>query len=131
MTTPQTLTQLFFHAIDRFATKRAALRYKAEGEWLDITPNEMARKVKQIGLGLRALGVHPGDRVANSPAASDQESHGGVLVKKFPGAFSFEFQERPVVEWFALILRPIRSRANELSYGQPPVLSRHLREVPQ
>ncbi len=64
MTTPRTLTQLFFHAIDRFATKRAALRYKAEGEWLDITHHEMAREVKQIGLGLRELGVNPGDRVA-------------------------------------------------------------------
>ena len=64
MTSPQTLTQLFFHAIDRFATKRAALRYKAEGKWLDITHHEMARKAKQIGLGLRELGVNPGDRVA-------------------------------------------------------------------
>ncbi len=64
MTTPRTLPQLFFHAIDRFATKRAALRYKSEGEWRDITHHEMARKVKKIGLGLRELGVNPGDRVA-------------------------------------------------------------------
>ncbi len=64
MTAPQTLPQLFFHAIDRFATKRAALRYKADGLWHDITHQEMARKVKHIGLGLRELGVHPGDRVA-------------------------------------------------------------------
>jgi len=26
-------------------------------------------------------------RIANSPAASDQESHGGVLVKEIPGFF--------------------------------------------
>ena len=54
---PQTLPQLFFHAIDRFATKRAALRYKADGVWRDVTHQEMARKVKHIGLGLRELGV--------------------------------------------------------------------------
>ena len=64
MTTPQTLPQLFFLAIDRFATKRAALRHKMDGEWQDITHQELARKVKQIGLGLRELGVNPGDRVA-------------------------------------------------------------------
>ncbi len=64
MTTPRTLTQLFFHAIDRFATKRAALRYKMDGEWHDITHQELARRVKHIGLGLRELGVNPGDRVA-------------------------------------------------------------------
>jgi long-chain acyl-CoA synthetase len=64
VTTPRTLTQLFFHAVDRFATKHAALRYKAKGEWHDITHHEMAHRVKQTGLGLRELGIRPGDRVA-------------------------------------------------------------------
>ena len=64
MTAPQTLAQLFFDAIGRFDTKRAALRYKADGKWHDITHQELARRVQHIGLGLRELGINPGDRVA-------------------------------------------------------------------
>jgi long-chain acyl-CoA synthetase len=64
VTAPQTIPQLFFDAVDRFGTKRAALRYKADGTWHDITHQEFARRVKHIGLGLRELGIEPGDRVA-------------------------------------------------------------------
>ncbi len=64
MTAPQTLAQLFFDAIGRSDTKRAALRYKADGKWYDITHQELARRVQHIGLGLRELGINPGDRVA-------------------------------------------------------------------
>ena len=64
MTAPQTLAQLFFDAIRRFDTKRAALRYKADDQWHDITHQELARSVQHIGLGLRELGINPGDRVA-------------------------------------------------------------------
>ena len=64
MTVPQTLAQLFFDSIERFDTKRAALCYKADGKWHDITHQELARRVHHIGLGLRELGINPGDRVA-------------------------------------------------------------------
>jgi long-chain acyl-CoA synthetase len=61
---PQTLNQLFFDAVDRYSSKRAALQYKAGGAWHDITHQELARRVKQTALGLLELGVRPGDRVA-------------------------------------------------------------------
>ena len=64
MTTPQTLPQLFLDAVERFGTKRAALRFKAEGEWRNITHHELALRVLHVGVGLRDLGVNPGDRVA-------------------------------------------------------------------
>ena len=64
MQSPQTLTELFFNAVDRFSSKQAAVRYKAGGTWHDITHQELARRVKQTALGLRELGVQPGDRVA-------------------------------------------------------------------
>ncbi|MBI3981292.1 MAG: long-chain fatty acid--CoA ligase [Gemmatimonadetes bacterium] len=64
MSVPGTLTALFFDAVDRYSTKRAALRYKAAGEWRDITHQELARRVQHAALGLRELGVNPGDRVA-------------------------------------------------------------------
>ena len=64
MKPPATLNQLFLGGVERFSTKRAALRYRAGGEWHDITHRELERRVHHVGLGLRKLGVQPGDRVA-------------------------------------------------------------------
>ena len=64
MSTPLTLNDLFFDAVERYSSKAAALRYKAGGAWHGITHQEMARRVKHTALGLRELGVQPGDRVA-------------------------------------------------------------------
>ena len=62
--TPETLNQLFFHAVERYGTKRAAVRHKVDGTWRDVTHQALARQVKHAALGLRALGIAPGDRVA-------------------------------------------------------------------
>jgi long-chain acyl-CoA synthetase len=64
VTAPQTIPQLFFGAIDRYGTKRAAMHYKAEGAWQDITHQQLARRVHHVGLGLRELGIQPGDHIA-------------------------------------------------------------------
>jgi long-chain acyl-CoA synthetase len=61
---PQTINQLFFQAVDRYARKRAALRHKVGGSWLDVPHDELARRVRHVALGLRELGIGPGDRVA-------------------------------------------------------------------
>jgi long-chain acyl-CoA synthetase len=61
---PKTLNELFFNAVDRFSSKRAALQFKAEGGWHDISHHELARRVKHTALGLYELGVRPGDKVA-------------------------------------------------------------------
>ncbi len=64
MSVPRNLNALFFTAVERFGTKQAALRYKAGGSWKDITHQELARRVKHVALGLRELGIGPGERVA-------------------------------------------------------------------
>ena len=64
MTSPRTLNHLFFDAVERFSTKRAALRYKVDGVWRDITHQELARRVYHAALGLHEFGIRPGDRVA-------------------------------------------------------------------
>jgi long-chain acyl-CoA synthetase len=61
---PQTVNELFVNAMDRFSSKRAALRYKAGGTWHDLTHQELARRVKHTALGLLELGIRPGDRIA-------------------------------------------------------------------
>jgi long-chain acyl-CoA synthetase len=61
---PKNLNHLFFSAVERFGSKPAAMRYKADGEWRDITHQDLARRVKQAALGLRGLGIQSGERVA-------------------------------------------------------------------
>lgn len=63
MTPPASLNHLFFDAVERFSTKRAALRYKANRAWRDISHQELARQVQHLALGLFELGLRPGDRV--------------------------------------------------------------------
>ncbi len=62
--TPGTLTKLFFDAIEKYAGRPAAFRYKAAGAWLPITHRETVDRVRNISFGLLELGVKAGDRVA-------------------------------------------------------------------
>ena len=64
MTAPRNLNELFLTAVERFGTKKAAVRYKAGDTWKDITHQELARRVKHTALGLRELGVAAGRHVA-------------------------------------------------------------------
>jgi long-chain acyl-CoA synthetase len=61
---PGTLTQLFFDAVAKYGHKPAALRYKADGTWHDISHAELLKRVTHFALALRRLGVQRGDRVA-------------------------------------------------------------------
>jgi long-chain acyl-CoA synthetase len=61
--TPGTLTQLFYEAVERF-DKPDALQHKQGGTYQPISHREVLRRVRQLGLGLRSLGIGPGDRVA-------------------------------------------------------------------
>ena len=60
---PGTLTELFFEAITRF-DKPDALLFKANGRWTPISHREAEARARRVALGLRALGVAAGDRVA-------------------------------------------------------------------
>ena len=59
-----TLNQLFFTTVDRHAGLPAAFRSKVAGAWVGITHRETLARVQAISLGLRELGIRPGDRVA-------------------------------------------------------------------
>jgi long-chain acyl-CoA synthetase len=58
-----TLNQLFFTTIDRHAGLAAAFRSKVGGSWVAITHRETLERVQAICLGLRELGIKPGDKV--------------------------------------------------------------------
>jgi long-chain acyl-CoA synthetase len=64
MGSPQTLNELFFQAMDRFAARPVAMRVKRGGAWLDISYREWLETVHALHAGLRELGIQRGDRVA-------------------------------------------------------------------
>jgi long-chain acyl-CoA synthetase len=44
--------------------KNKALNHKVDGQWVNITAESFVERVKKIALGLAALGIRPGDRIA-------------------------------------------------------------------
>jgi long-chain acyl-CoA synthetase len=57
------LARLFLEAVDTHR-KPDALRYKRAGSWHDVSHQQIYDDVKRVALGLAALGVEAGDRVA-------------------------------------------------------------------
>ncbi len=64
MADPRTLNDLFLLAVERFAAKPAALRYKQGGRWQSHSHAELRDRVLHASLGFRELGLAPGDRIA-------------------------------------------------------------------
>jgi long-chain acyl-CoA synthetase len=59
----RTLCELFYHSVDSYK-KSAHLLYKKDGVWRGISSDEFREAVEELSMGLRALGVNRGDRVA-------------------------------------------------------------------
>ncbi len=60
---PQTIPHFCFESFRRY-NKDDALAFKSDGVWNYLTGQEVIDRVKRIALGLAALGVKAGDRVA-------------------------------------------------------------------
>ena len=61
----KTLADLLPRAVEKHADK-VAQKYKdqATGEWVDVSYPEVGEIVKEVSLGLQALGIERGDKVA-------------------------------------------------------------------
>ncbi|MEK6301114.1 MAG: long-chain fatty acid--CoA ligase [Acidobacteriota bacterium] len=60
---PQTLNELFNGAVDRYRDSEF-LRFKRDGEWKSLAYGEVARRVRELALGLYSVGLRSGERVA-------------------------------------------------------------------
>lgn len=60
---PQTLNELFNGAVDRYRDSEF-LRFKRDGQWQSLAFGEVARRVRELALGLYSVGVRSGERVA-------------------------------------------------------------------
>ena len=58
----RTLADLVPHAVAKFG-ENPAVRYKRDGEWLDVSYAQLGEIVQEIALGLIELGIEPGERV--------------------------------------------------------------------
>ena len=59
----KTIADLAPLAAEKFADK-VAVKHKVDGEWVDVTFGAAGEIVREIALGLMALGIEQGDRVA-------------------------------------------------------------------
>ncbi|MGE5092444.1 MAG: AMP-dependent synthetase/ligase [Bacillota bacterium] len=64
MTSPRTLNELFFGAMDAFAARPVVMRVKVAGVWTDLSYRDLEQRVRSLASAFRALGIGPGDRVA-------------------------------------------------------------------
>jgi long-chain acyl-CoA synthetase len=60
---PTTLNELFFNSLETYKHP-AAYQVKRDGKYQPIPYTTVLERVRRISLGLRALGLQPGDRVA-------------------------------------------------------------------
>src|SRR3954466_15395769 len=87
----QTIADLCAKAAEQFGD-RVAVKHKVDGAWQDVTFARVGEIVAEIGLGLIALGLQPGERVAilaNTPPEWAYVSFaisaaGGVVVPVYP-----------------------------------------------
>ena len=87
----ETVGALPSSAAERFGD-RLASRHKVDGEWRELTYAETLTAIEEIALGLVALGIEPGDRVAvlsDTRVEWTQSSYaisaaGGVVVPVYP-----------------------------------------------
>jgi long-chain acyl-CoA synthetase len=59
----RTVCDIFYHSVDTFR-KAEHLKYKKDGTWRVISSEELKAAVEEVSMGLRALGVDKGDKVA-------------------------------------------------------------------
>jgi long-chain acyl-CoA synthetase len=59
----RTVCDIFYHSVDTFR-KAEHLKYKKDGTWRAIGSEELRTAVEEVSMGLRALGVEKGDKVA-------------------------------------------------------------------
>jgi long-chain acyl-CoA synthetase len=60
---PTTLVEVFEH-VARDHKRDDTLNYKHDGQWLSISSDELLKRAREIGVGLAALGIKRGDRLA-------------------------------------------------------------------
>ena len=120
------IAELFLEAVDTHK-KPDALKYKKDGAWYNISHDELYAEVKRAALGLAALGIGPGDRVAIL-----SENRPEWLITDFAcvmlGAITVPFYPVLPADQVAYLLRDSESKAIFVSTEEQLQKIRELRD---
>src|ERR1044072_953802 len=111
--------------------KTDALNHRAEGKWVNITAETFVERVKNCALGLAALGVRPGDRIALLSENRPEWSIVDMAILSL-GAINVPIYRTQAVEQIEYILSDSGSKAIFISnrrlfkHAQPALAKRAL-----
>src|ERR1044072_585895 len=111
--------------------KTDALNHRAEGKWVNITAEQFVERVKNCALGLAALGVRPGDRIALLSENRPEWSIVDMAILSL-GAINVPIYTTQAVEQIEYILSDSGSKAIFISnrrlfkHAQPALAKRAL-----
>jgi long-chain acyl-CoA synthetase len=110
---PGTINELFTQAIRQRADK-VLMRYKRNKAWHDLTGAQIDERVRNVALGLRQMGVEPGDRVALLAESSPEWSIADYAILAC-GAINVPVYPTQAVEQVGFILKNSGARVLFLS----------------
>lgn len=105
--------------------KADALNHRVEGEWINISAQTFVDRVKNVALGLAALGVRPGDRIALLSENRPEWSIVDLAILSL-GAINVPIYTTQAVDQIEYILTDSGARAMFISNRK---LFRHARPV--
>jgi len=105
--------------------KPDAFNYKADGKWINISAQTFVDRVKNVALGLAALGIRPGDRIALLSENRPEWSIVDLAILSL-GAINVPIYTTQAVDQIDYILTDSGARAMFISNRK---LFRHAREV--
>jgi long-chain acyl-CoA synthetase len=103
--------------------KTDALNYRTEGKWVPIAATAFVERVKNVALGLAALGIRPGDRIALLSENRPEWSIADLAILSL-GAINVPIYTTQAVDQIEYILADSGSRAIFISNRK---LFRHAR----
>src|SRR6185436_287809 len=97
--------------------KEDALNHRSDGKWHNITAAKFVERVKDVALGLAALGIRPGDRVALLSENRPEWSIADLAILSL-GAINVPIYTTQALEQIEYILSDSGTRAIFISTGR-------------
>ena len=114
--------------------KADALNYREDGRWVNITAADFVERVKDVALGLAALGIRPGDRIALLSENRPEWSIADMAILSL-GAINVPIYTTQAVDQIEFILADSGARAMFISnrrlfrHARPALNDRHLEKL--
>lgn len=114
--------------------KTDCLNYRADRQWVNISAAEFVDRVKNVALGLAALGIRPGDRIALLSENRPEWSIADMAILSL-GAINVPIYTTQAVDQIEFILADSGARAMFISnrrlfkHARPALNNRHLEHL--